>query len=150
MRKILKTILIIIGVALFMLALISCKTKRIYIPIKTVVKETEIVRDTIIDIQLEVIRDSVVVSDTISVLENKYASSMAKFTQGNLHHTLKTKDVKVPIEVQYVEKIAIKEVEVPIEVEIIKEVKKPYPFIVRFSIIFTILVLGFSIYKIFK
>lgn len=150
MRKILRIILIIIGVALFTLALISCKAKRIYVPIETVVTEKEIVRDTVIDIQLEIIRDSVVVADTISILENKYASSMAKFTQGNLHHTLKTKDVKVPIEVQYIEKIVTKEVEVPIEVEIIKEIKKPYPFIVRFSIIFTILVLGFSIYKIFK
>ncbi len=66
------------------------------VEVKTVEK---VVRDTAY-IQLPVIIERVATLDTSSVLENKYAKSEASVSGGVLHHSLQTKSVRDPVEVQ--------------------------------------------------
>jgi len=66
------------------------------VEVKTVVKT---VTDTAY-IELPVIVEKVVTLDTASVLENKYAKSEASVSGGVLHHSLQTKPVREPVEVQ--------------------------------------------------
>ena len=66
------------------------------VEVKTVEK---VVRDTAY-IQLPVIIERVATLDTASVLENKYAKSEASVSGGVLHHSLQTKSVREPVEVQ--------------------------------------------------
>ena len=66
------------------------------VEVKTVEK---VVRDTAY-IQLPVIIERVATLDTASVLENKYAKSEASVSGGVLHHSLQTKAVREPVEVQ--------------------------------------------------
>lgn len=66
------------------------------VEVKTVEK---VVRDTAY-IQLPVIIKRVATLDTSSVLENKHAKSEASVSGGVLHHSLQTKSVREPVEVQ--------------------------------------------------
>ena len=66
------------------------------VEVKTVEK---VVRDTAY-IELPVIIERVATLDTASVLENKYAKSEASVSGGVLHHSLQTKSVREPVEVQ--------------------------------------------------
>ena len=66
------------------------------VEVKTVEK---VVRDTAY-IQLPVIIERVATLDTASFLENKYAKSEASVSGGVLHHSLQTKAVREPVEVQ--------------------------------------------------
>ena len=67
---------------------------------KVEVKVVEkIVRDTAW-LELPVIVEKVATLDTASVLENKYAKSEASVSGGVLHHSLQTKPVREPVEVQ--------------------------------------------------
>ena len=66
------------------------------VEVKTVEK---VVRDTAY-IELPVIIERVATLDTASVLENKYAKSEASVFGGVLHHSLQTKSVREPVEVQ--------------------------------------------------
>ena len=59
----------------------------------------KIVKDTAW-FELPVIVEKVASLDTASVLENKYAKSEAVVTGGVLHHSLQTKPVREPVEVQ--------------------------------------------------
>ncbi len=61
--------------------------------------EREVVRDTAY-IELPVIIERVATLDTASVLENKYAKSAASVSGGVLAHSLETKPVREPVEVQ--------------------------------------------------
>ena len=66
------------------------------VEVKTVVRT---VTDTAY-IELPVIVERVATLDTASVLENKYAKSEASVSGGVLHHSLQTKAVREPVEVQ--------------------------------------------------
>ena len=66
------------------------------VEVKTVVRT---VTDTAY-IELPVIVEKVATLDTTSVLENKYAKSEASVSDGVLHHSLQTKPVREPVEVQ--------------------------------------------------
>ena len=66
------------------------------VEVKTVEK---VVRDTAY-IEIPVIIERVATLDTASVLENKYAKSEASVSGGVLHHSLQTKSVREPVEVQ--------------------------------------------------
>ena len=44
--------------------------------------------------------EKIVTADTVSVLENEYAKSEASVSEGLLAHSLETKPVKQPVEVQ--------------------------------------------------
>ena len=59
----------------------------------------KIVKDTAW-FELPVIVEKVATLDTASVLENKYAKSEAVVSGGVLHHSLETKPVKEPIQVE--------------------------------------------------
>lgn len=61
--------------------------------------EREFRTDTVY-LQIPEISDRVVVLDTISVLENRYAKSMAYVSAGTLSHSLHTKPVREPVAVQ--------------------------------------------------
>jgi hypothetical protein len=57
--------------------------------------------DTVVLTHLDIIKDSIRVKDTISRLENKYSTSLAMWSNGYLTHTLKMKDVSIPVHVLY-------------------------------------------------
>lgn len=82
----------------------GCAPKIVYVPTETIRTVTEIVHDTTIQVKLDVIRDSVAVSDTFSRLSNKYAYSTAEWHSGLLNHSLTIKDVAIPVRIQYVNK----------------------------------------------
>jgi hypothetical protein len=100
-----KTSLIIPIVALLILILFltGCKTKTVYVPVHSTTTVTELLHDTIVEMRLQVFRDSVSVPDTVSRLENKYAYSTALWTSGRLSHSLGIKPVTIPVEIQYKE-----------------------------------------------
>ena len=84
--------------------------------------ETVTVHDTAF-VELPVIVERIQTTDTTSTLENTYAKSEATVTAGILHHSLETKPVKVPVEVEtrivyrdslvYKDRVETKTVEVP-------------------------------------
>ena len=89
---------------LLLLAASACSTVR-QLPAVTDSTKVEvrvvekIVRDTAW-VELPVIKEKVVTVDTTSVLENKYAKSEASVSDGVLTHSLSTKPVREPVEVQ--------------------------------------------------
>ena len=83
-----------------MIILISC-TKRIYIPEKTVTTKTEILRDTIMYVQLPNDSSSIVSFSDSSFLENDFACSHVKIDSNGLHHTLYAKKDSLPFHVVY-------------------------------------------------
>ena len=84
--------------------------------------ETVTVHDTAF-VELPVIVERIATLDTTSTLENTYAKSEATVSAGILHHSLETKPVKVPVEVEkqivyrdslvYKDRVDTKTVEVP-------------------------------------
>lgn len=91
------------AILLFALLLSACGTARplpsrdsAKVEVKTVER---VVRDTAY-FELPVIIEKVATLDTASVPENKYAKSEASVSAGVLHHSLQTKPVREPVEVQ--------------------------------------------------
>jgi hypothetical protein len=105
-----------------LLLLVGCRT--VYVPVESVHTVTQIVRDTVIDVRLDVIHDSVTVRDTASFLENRYATSYALFSDGLLSHSLNTKSVSIPVHVQFINTTTTDTIQVPYVVE--KVVKVNY------------------------
>ena len=82
---------------------VACATSRQAAPSEKILVETRI--DTVYKtdtVYLEVpkIVEKIVTADTVSVLENEYAKSEASVSEGLLAHSLETKPVKQPVEVQ--------------------------------------------------
>ena len=71
---------------LFAALCIACATSRQAAPSEKIIVETRI--------------ETVYQKDTVSVLENDYAKSEASVSDGLLAHSLETKPVKQPVEVQ--------------------------------------------------
>lgn len=88
----------------FILSLIGC-SKKVYVPVEKVTTITETIRDTVIEIQLEQLKDSVVTPDTINHLQNKYADSWAMFSGGRLHHSLNSRAARLPVHIQVVDRV---------------------------------------------
>lgn len=109
---------------LFMSAVCSCKPHIKYVPVTVTEKMVETIRDTVITFRPVIYRDTITTGDTISFVENEYAQSYARWTGGELSHSLKMKDQDIPIKVQYIEKEKTVEVPTPYPVEVIKEVEK--------------------------
>ena len=69
--------------------------------------------------------EKIVTADTVSVLENDFARSAAEVSDGLLSHSLETKPVKQPVEVQtmivYRDSVVFKDVVVYETVEVEKE-----------------------------
>ncbi len=101
--------------------LYSCRTTR-YVPVEKVITKREILRDTVVEYRLTPYNDSIAVRDTVSILENAYALSIAAYIAGVMHHSLKIKEspIKIPLrftEVRISETVPkINTVEVPVYV----------------------------------
>lgn len=115
--------------------------------------ETVFQKDTVY-LELPILVEKVQTLDTMSVLENRYAKSEAIVADGVLVHSLATKPVKEPIEVEtkvvyrdslvYVDKI-VKET-----VEVAKPLSGPNRFFLAFGKWTFIILLGFGFWKLFK
>lgn len=82
---------------------VACATARQAAPSEKIVVETRIETvyktDTVF-LEVPKIVEKIVTADTVSVLENDYAKSEASVSEGLLAHSLETKPVKQPVEVQ--------------------------------------------------
>ena len=82
---------------------VACATARQAAPSEKIVVETRIETvyktDTVF-LEVPKIVEKIVTADTVSVLENEYAKSEASVSEGLLAHSLETKPVKQPVEVQ--------------------------------------------------
>ena len=106
--------------------LTACKVKTIYVPVETKTVITETVRDTIVDVRIEYIRDSVITPDTISFLSNIYAYSSAEWRNGLLHHVLSTcPDALIPVNIKYIDRLRIDSIPAPYPVEVPVYVENP-------------------------
>lgn len=115
--------------------------------------ETVFQKDTVY-LELPLLVEKIHTLDTISVLENRYAKSEAIVTDGVLVHSLATKPVKEPVEVEtkvvyrdslvYVDKI-VKET-----VEVVKPLSGPNKFFLEFGKWAFVILLGFGFWKLFK
>ena len=88
---------------LFSALCVACATARQAAPSEKIITETRI--ETVFQIDtvfLEVpkIVEKIVTADTVSVLENEYAKSEASVSDGLLAHSLETKPIQQPVEVQ--------------------------------------------------
>ena len=113
---------------LFSFVAVACSSLRQVTPTEKIVTETRI--ETVYEtdtVYLEVpqIVEKVVTKDTVSVLENEFAKSAVSVSAGLLAHSLETKPVQKPVEVQtkivYRDSIIFKDVVVYETVEVEKE-----------------------------
>lgn len=114
---------LLMGTAIVLLMLTGCTTTR-YVPVEYKSIETVTINDTVVEVRLDIIRDSVVTPDTLNCLENRYARSYAEVHGGLLHHSLSIKDIALPVRIQYVEKEKMVEVDKPYPVEVVRYVEK--------------------------
>ena len=82
---------------------VACATARQAAPSEKIIVETRVETvyktDTVF-LEIPKIVEKIVTKDTISVLENDFAKSEASVSEGMLAHSLETKPVMQPIEVQ--------------------------------------------------
>ena len=113
---------------LFSVVAVACSSLRQVTPTEKIVTETRIETvyetDTVF-LNVPQIVEKIVTKDTVSVLENDFARSAAEISDGLLSHSLETKPVKQPVEVQtkivYRDSVIFKDVVVYETVEIEKE-----------------------------
>ena len=136
---------------------VACASARQVTPLENthveVRTETVFQKDTVY-LELPLLVDKVQTLDTMSVLENRYAKSEAIVADGVLIHSLATKPVKEPIEVEtkvvyrdslvYVDKI-VKET-----VEVAKPLSGPNRFFLAFGKWAFVILLGIGFWKLFK
>lgn len=82
---------------------VACATARQAAPSEKIVVETRIetvYKTDTVYLEVPKIVEKIVTADTVSVLENEYAKSEASVSEGLLAHSLETKPVKQPVEVQ--------------------------------------------------
>ena len=95
-------------ILLFTLCLSACGVARPVLESDSTKVEVKVVEKIVKDtawVELPVIVEKVATLDTASVLENKYAKSEAVVSGGVLHHSLQTKPVREPVEVQIKETV---------------------------------------------
>ena len=116
---------------LFSALCVACSVSRQAAPSEKIITETRI--ETVYEtdtVYLEVpkIVEKVVTKDTVSVLENEFAKSAASVSDGLLAHSLETKPVQKPMEVQtkivYRDSVIFKDVVVYETVEVEKELSR--------------------------
>ena len=107
---------------------VACSSLKQVTPSEKIQTETRI--ETVFEtdtVFLEVpkIVERIVTKDTVSVLENDFARSAAEVSDGLLSHSLETKPVKQPVEIQtkivYRDSIVFKDVVITETVEVEKE-----------------------------
>ena len=88
---------------LFSFVAVACSSLRQVTPTEKIVTETRIETvfqtDTVF-LEVPQIVERIVTKDTVSVLENEFAKSAALVSDGSLSHSLETKPVQKPVEVQ--------------------------------------------------
>ena len=113
---------------LFSALCVACATARQAAPSEKIIVETRIEtvyqKDTVF-LEVPKIAEKVVTKDTVSALENDYAKSQAVISDGLLTHSLETKPVQKPVEVQtkivYRDSIIVKDNVIIQTVEVEKE-----------------------------
>ena len=88
---------------LFTLCLTACGVARPVLESDNTKVEVKVVEKIVKDtawLELPIIIEKRATLDTISTIENKYAKSEALVSGGVLHHSLQTKPVREPVEVQ--------------------------------------------------
>ena len=117
-----------ITLVLFSALCVACATARQAAPSEKIITETRV--ETVFQtdtVFLEVPRivEKIVTKDTVSVLENEYAKSEASLSDGLLAHSLETKPIQQPVEIQtkivYRDSVLFKDVVVYETVEVEKE-----------------------------
>ena len=116
---------------LFSALCVACATARQAAPSEKFITETRIETvfqtDTVF-LEVPKIVEKIVTADTVSVLENEYAKSEASVSDGLLAHSLETKPIQQPVEVQtkivYRDSIIFKDVVVYETVEVEKELSR--------------------------
>ena len=117
-----------ITLVLFPALCVACATARQAAPSEKIITETRI--ETVFQtdtVFLEVPRivEKIVTADTVSFLENDYAKSQAVISDGLLAHSLETKPVQKPVEVQtkivYRDSVIVKDNVIIQTVEVEKE-----------------------------
>ena len=117
-----------ISLVLFSAMCVACATSRQASPSEKIITETRIETvfqtDTVF-LEVPKIVEKIVTKDTVSVLENEYAKSEASVSDGLLAHSLETKPIQQPVEVQtkivYRDSVVFKDVVVYETVEVEKE-----------------------------
>ena len=117
-----------ITLVLFSALCVACATARQAAPSEKIITETRVETvfqtDTVF-LEVPKIVEKIVTADTVSVLENEYAKSEASVSDGLLAHSLETKPIQQPIEVQtkivYRDSVVFKDVVVYETVEVEKE-----------------------------
>ena len=136
-----------ITLVLFSALCVACATARQAAPSEKIITETRIETvfqtDTVF-LEVPKIVEKIVTADTVSVLENDYAMSSASVSDGLLSHSLETKPVQQPVEVQtkivYRDSVVFKDVVVYETVEVEKELTGWQTFKMKTgSVAFTIL-----------
>ena len=82
---------------------VACATSRQATPSEKILVETRIetvYKTDTVYLEVPKIVEKIITADTVSVLENEYAKSEASVSEGLLAHSLETKPVKQPVEVQ--------------------------------------------------
>ena len=107
---------------------VACATSRQAAPSEKILVETRIetvYKTDTVYLEVPKIVEKIVTADTVSVLENKYAKSEASVSEGLLAHSLETKPVKQPVEVQtqvvYRDSVIVKDNVIVQTVEVEKE-----------------------------
>ena len=113
---------------LFSALCVACSVARQAAPSEKIITETSIETvfqtDTVF-LEVPKIVEKIVTADTVSVLENEYSKSEASVSDGLLAHSLETKPIQQPVEVQtkiiYRDSVVFKDVVVYETVEVEKE-----------------------------
>ena len=107
---------------------VACATSRQAAPSEKILVETRIetvYKTDTVYLEVPKIVEKIVTADTVSVLENEYAKSEASISEGLLAHSLETKPVKQPVEVQtqvvYRDSVIVKDNVIVQTVEVEKE-----------------------------
>lgn len=107
---------------------VACATSRQAAPSEKILVETRIetvYKTDTVYLEVPKIVEKIVTADTVSVLENEYAKSEASVSEGLLAHSLETKPVKLPAEVQtqvvYRDSVIVKDNVIVQTVEVEKE-----------------------------
>ena len=123
-KLILGIVLAVVFVLLFVL--FSGCTRRVYVPVERTTTVTEILRDTIVEVELKQIHDTVTIEalgrDTASYLENGTHFSRVTWKDGKLGHSLGTlpdASVKDTLKVKYI--IVRDSIPYPVPVEVEKK-----------------------------
>lgn len=123
-----KLILGIVLAVAFVLLFVLCSgcTRRVYVPVERTTTVTEVLRDTIVEVELKQVHDTVTIEalgrDTASYLENGTHFSRATWKDGKLGHSLGTlpdASVKDTLKVKYV--IVRDSIPYPVPVEVEKK-----------------------------